>query len=206
MEIVVLAKDGIYDLLQTTDQDIILKFTDTTDSFFDYKSGDAYFDLRVNANEDYSSITKPVFINCMEATLVENNHHKNIIRINAWPGFIETDLWEIAGEVSPEAVEVLQRLHKKYITVPDVPGFVSARIIAMIINEAYYAKDEAVSTEADIDIALKLGTNYPYGPFEWCKKIGEQQVYALLQKLSLTDERFLPSAGLKAANKNIEWL
>jgi 3-hydroxybutyryl-CoA dehydrogenase len=87
--------------------------------------------------------------------------------------------------------------------VPDEAGFVSARIIAMIINEAYHAKDEAVSTEADIDIAMKLGTNYPYGPFEWANEIGVQHVYALLQKLSLNDERFLPSAGLAAANKNI---
>ena len=139
----------------------------------------------------------------MATTLVENHHNKNVLRINAWPGFIETDMWEIAGEVSPEVDLLLQQLNKKHIAVPDNSGFVSARIIAMIINEAYYAKDEAVSTEADLDIAMKLGTNYPYGPFEWCNKIGVHQVYVLLQKLSLTDERFLPSAGLAAANKNI---
>ncbi len=203
MEIVVLAEDRIYDFLQTTGKDVIWTFTDTTDSFFANKNGDAYFDLRENASEDYNSITKPVFINSMVATLAENKHNKNILRINGWPGFIENDLWEIAGQVSAEAEKVLQQLHKKYITVPDDSGFVSARIIAMIINEAYYAKDEAVSTESDIDIAMKLGTNYPYGPFEWCNKIGVQQVYALLQKLSLTDERFLPSAGLGAANRKI---
>ena len=47
--------------------------------------------------------------------------------------------------------------------VPDEPGFIAARIIAMIINEAYYAKGEQVSSKADIDIAMKLGTTIPWG-------------------------------------------
>ncbi len=203
MEIVVLAEVGVFDFLQTIGEAIKWTFTHTTASFFACKNADAYFDLRENACEDYSSITKPLFINSMAAKLAENNYNKNVIRINAWPGFIETDLWEIAGHISPIAAEVLQQLNKKYIVVPDEEGFVSATIIAMIINEAFYAKDEGVSTESDIDIAMKLGTNYPYGPFEWGNKIGIHKVYALLQKRSLTDERFLPSAGLAAANKNI---
>ncbi len=203
MEIVVLANEGDYVFLQTLGKNIKWEFTHTPEAFFLHKNADAYFDMRDNAKEDYSSITKPVFINSVIITNSENHHNKNVIRINAWAGFIEKDLWEIAGEVSIEAAEVLQQLNKKYITVPDEAGFVSARIIAMIINEAYHAKDEGVSTEADIDIAMKLGTNYPYGPFEWANKIGVQHIYALLQKLSLNDERFLPSAGLAATNKNI---
>ena len=109
-------------------------------------------------------------------------------------------MWELAGAVSAEAEYILQQLNKRYIFVPDEPGFISARIIAMIINEAYYALDEKVSSKTDIDIAMKLGTNYPYGPFEWSNIIGVQQVYKLLAKLSLTDERFFPSAGIAAAN------
>ena len=203
MEIVVLADDVEHDSLKPMGENITWTFTNTTDAFFADKNADAYFDLRANAHADYSSITKPVFINSMAATLAENHHGSNIIRINAWPGFIEKDLWELAGVFSAEATDVLEKLHKKYIVVPDEPGFVSARIIAMIINEAYFALDEEVSTKKDIDIAMKLGTNYPYGPFEWCEKIGVQQVYELLAKLSLTDERFRPSAGITAANEII---
>ena len=203
MEIVVLADDGGYDFLQTLGEDITWIFTDRTNTFFENKDAAAYFDLRTNASADYSSIEKPVFINSMVPTLAENNYSHNIIRINAWPGFIEKDLWEVAGVLSAEATDVLEKLYKKYIVVPDESGFVSARIIAMIINEAYFALNEEVSTKSDIDIAMKLGTNYPYGPFEWCDKIGVQQVYQLLAKLSLTDERFLPSAGIAAANTNI---
>ena len=203
MEIVVLAEEGACDFLKTMGENITWTFTNTREAFFTNNDADAYFDLRNNAHADYSSIAKPVFINSMAATLAENNHSKNIIRINAWPGFIEKDLWEMAGTVSAEAEYILQQLNKRYIVVPDEPGFISARIIAMIINEAYYALDEKVSSELDIDIAMKLGTNYPYGPFEWCNIIGKQQVYQLLAKLSLTDERFTPSAGIAAANKTI---
>ena len=202
MEIVVLAEEGVFDFLQTIGETIKWTFTHSTASFFAHKNADAYFDLRENTNEDYKGITKPIFINCMAATLAENNHNKNVLRINAWAGFIEKDLWEIAGEVSVETAEVLKKLNKKYIIVPDEPGFISARVIAMIINEAFYAKDEGVSTENAIDTAMKLGTNYPYGPFEWCNKIGIHQVYTLLQKLSLNDKKFLPSEGLKVANNN----
>ena len=203
MEIVVLTVEGDFDFLHSMEELVTWKFTHTTDAFFASKNADAYFDLRENASEDYSSITNPVFINSMATTLAKTHHNKNIIRINAWSNFIEKELWELAGVISPKAAKVLQGLNKKYIVVPDEPGFVSARIIAMIINEAYYALDEQVSTKADIDIAMKLGTNYPYGPFEWCNKIGVKQVYELLEKLSATDERFLPSRGLAAANKNI---
>ncbi len=44
--------------------------------------------------------------------------------------------------------------------------------MAMIINEAWHALAEEVSTKNEIDTAMKLGTNYPYGPFEWAEKIG----------------------------------
>ena len=42
----------------------------------------------------------------------------------------------------------------------------------MIINEAFLALQEGVSTKEEINTAMKLGTNYPLGPFEWVEKIG----------------------------------
>ena len=53
----------------------------------------------------------------------------------------------------------------------------------MIINEAFIALREGVSTKEEINTAMKLGTNYPYGPFEWAGKIGIERVNALLDKL-----------------------
>ena len=63
----------------------------------------------------------------------------------------------------------------------------------MIINEAYFALEDNVSSKAEIDTAMKLGTNYPYGPFEWASVIGTENILTLLQKLYLTDSRYKPS-------------
>ncbi len=53
----------------------------------------------------------------------------------------------------------------------------------MIINEAAFALIEANSSGEDIDEAMKKGTNYPLGPFEWAEKIGLDDVYAVLTGL-----------------------
>ena len=79
---------------------------------------------------------------------------------------------------------------------PDEVGFVSARTIAMVINEAFFAIEDNVSSEQEIDIAMKLGTNYPFGPFEWASKIGLKNIYDLLSMLSKTDERYTVSVKL----------
>ena len=53
--------------------------------------------------------------------------------------------------------------------VADAPGLVVARTIAMLINEAADAVLQGVCDEAGADAAMKLGVNYPAGPFEWLK-------------------------------------
>lgn len=167
-------------------------------SLINSTGANAYFDLRDERNAtDLAGITAPVFINSVIHNLSEIKRPSNIIRVNAWPGFTEKETWEISGEVSAASDAVLKTLQKKYICVNDVPGFVSARIIAMIINEAFFARGEQVSSEPDIDTAMKLGTNYPYGPFEWGRKIGLQNIYALLKKLSAEDEKYLPAPELE---------
>jgi 3-hydroxybutyryl-CoA dehydrogenase len=69
----------------------------------------------------------------------------------------------------------------------------------MIINEAYYTVQEGTATRADIDLAMKLGTNYPYGPFEWCERIGLEHVYHLLEAVydDTKDERYKIAPLLK---------
>ena len=161
---------------------------------------DAYFNLMDNAaEENYTTFTKPTFINSVIKTLAEIKINENTIRVNIWPGFIEKPIWEIAGNVNAEIAFVLKAIGKKYITAGDIAGFVSARVIAMIINEAYFAKEDNVSTEAEIDTAMKLGTNYPYGPFEWASIIGMKNVYNLLQSMALEDKKYTPSKLLKIA-------
>jgi 3-hydroxybutyryl-CoA dehydrogenase len=70
--------------------------------------------------------------------------------------------------------------------------YIFARVLGGIINEAMWAVTQEVATQKDIDTAMKLGTNYPYGPLEWAKKIGLEKVQHLLTALNETvaDNRF----------------
>ncbi|MBC7949898.1 MAG: hypothetical protein H7Y42_18585 [Chitinophagaceae bacterium] len=127
---------------------------------------------------------------------------ENFIRINAWPGFLKRALVEAAGEnirAKETAEKIFALFGKKMEWVPDIPGLISARVIVSIINEAWFANEEEVSTRNEIDIAMKLGTNYPYGPFDWCDKIGLVNVHRLLSMLASRQERYKPAASLEKA-------
>ena len=53
-----------------------------------------------------------------------------------------------------------------------------------------------MSTKEEIDIAMKLGTNYPYGPFEWGEKIGLKKIHEMLAALIKENKLYEVSALL----------
>ena len=77
-------------------------------------------------------------------------------------------------------------------------GFTYPRIVAMIINEAWLAREDDLADEENIDLAMKNGVNYPWGPFEWGEKIGSDKVRMLLEELLRADgnERYRPCSRL----------
>ncbi len=146
--------------------------------------------------QNYNAIQIPVFINSVNETLAGKAFPDNVVRMNGWPGFIEKSLWELSGTISSAHESLLKALGKQWIVVPDIIGFISCRVIAMIINEAFFTVESGVSTEEDINIAMRLGTNYPFGPFEWADLIGRNQLYQLLLRLAESDSRYKPCASL----------
>ncbi len=153
----------------------------------------AFFNLSPDAClGDYSTISCPVFINSVSFPLKNFTHSGNVIRMNGWNGFVKRNLWELAGTITQGHVEILNELNIKHMLQPDEPGFVSARVIAMIINEGFFAKEQGVSTEEEIDIAMKLGTGYPKGPFEWLQEIGAFPVLELLKVLAKQNVIYTP--------------
>jgi 3-hydroxybutyryl-CoA dehydrogenase len=159
---------------------------------------DACLLLIDNIDVDFTITTKPIIVNSVCFTLKEMNATANVARINGWNSFLRRSTWELSGLNNEMLQKVFTALGKRIIMVPDEPGFVTARIIAMVVNEAYFALEDKVSTREEIDIAMKLGTNYPYGPFEWAALIGVKNIFTLLQKLSTNDKRYLPATLLKA--------
>ncbi len=62
-----------------------------------------------------------------------------------------------------KAESIFTEFGKTIAWTPDVMGFISARVVAMVINEAYFSLLEDVSSREAMDTAMKLGTNYPMG-------------------------------------------
>jgi 3-hydroxybutyryl-CoA dehydrogenase len=204
MKIVVAATDEQWiELTKTRPETEWTRVNDCKD-FVTQQDADAFFNLKDNSIlPEFALLNKPVFINEVIQTLAELNAATNILRINGWAGFLQRPAWEIAGSVNKNCSSIFQYLGIKTIVLADEPGFIAARIIAMVINEAYFAVAEAVSSKTEIDTAMKLGTNYPYGPFEWANLIGRKSVLELLQKLSSTDKRYQPAELLvKEVNEN----
>ncbi|MFZ5567593.1 MAG: 3-hydroxyacyl-CoA dehydrogenase [Pseudomonadota bacterium] len=81
----------------------------------------------------------------------------------------------------------------------DTPGLAVARTVSMIVNEAADAVLQGVCTPEAADAAMKLGVNYPAGPFEWLKVLGIRLVLAVLGKLNedYRGERYRSSPWLR---------
>jgi 3-hydroxybutyryl-CoA dehydrogenase len=181
------------------------------DSIFELtaiKDAEAYFDLDFFYEEERIKALKKllpasVFINSVVDALKKIN--QPFIRINAWPGFLQRPICEVSvldEEQKKSPQSIFDQLNWQFRFVPDVPGMVTPRILAMIVNEAYYTLQDEVSTKEEIDIAMQLGTNYPYGPFEWGRRIGLKKIYDLLIELSKAETVYKVSEMLEEEAKN----
>jgi 3-hydroxybutyryl-CoA dehydrogenase len=80
------------------------------------------------------------------------------------------------------------------------PATIAERITLAIVNEAYRALGDGVATEDDIDQAMRLGANHPFGPFEWTRRTGLHEVVVMLDALSDEDaDTFRPTLPLLRA-------
>jgi 3-hydroxybutyryl-CoA dehydrogenase len=170
--------------------------------FLHYATADAFVDLLYENTAERNAVLqqllpKPVIINSVMDTLAETND--SFVRMNAWPTFLSSSVTEAAclnDEMKAAGEAVFATLGKKPEWLPDSAGFVTPRVVGMIINEAYLALAEGVSTKEEINTAMKLGTAYPFGPFDWGQRIGLKNVALLLQKLSGSQPRYTPAEQL----------
>jgi 3-hydroxybutyryl-CoA dehydrogenase len=164
--------------------------------FSEYENAEAFIDLLFEASHIAflkNLLPRFIIINSVEETLAKIN--TSFIRFNGWAGFLKSSIIEAScysEQNRKKAEAVFDRFQKKLQWLPDEVGFITPRIISMIINEAFIALKEGVSTKEEIDTAMKLGTNYPYGPFEWAEKIGVEKIETLLKELSQQQKRYTP--------------
>lgn len=79
---------------------------------------------------------------------------------------------ETADETAEVAKKVSEQMGKETVVVNEFPGFVTSRISTLVGNEAFYMLQEGIGTPEEIDKAIKLGLNFPMGPFELVDLVG----------------------------------
>lgn len=104
------------------------------------------------------------------------------IGANLLPVFCERS-WIEATALSDEAWATFQRWHPQSLRVPDTVGLVSARILTLLINEALLLQGEAALSMESIDIAVRLGLNYPRTISEWGTAIGWHHIRDIMLAL-----------------------
>jgi 3-hydroxybutyryl-CoA dehydrogenase len=98
-----------------------------------------------------------------------------------------------------QAEELFKSLGKETVRVKDTAGLTFPRILSLIINEAARSLEEGVASAEEIDVAMRLGVNYPQGPLRWADQIGLDDVLAVLEGLEREtgDDRYRPAPLLK---------
>ena len=107
-------------------------------------------------------------------------------------------------ETAPEVTETIRNLAatmgKTAVECRDVPGFVSNRVLMVMLNEALWELYEGVASAEGIDAIMKLGMNHPMGPLALADLIGLDTVLAILNVLldGYNDPKYRPSPLLKS--------
>ncbi len=96
------------------------------------------------------------------------------------------------------AKEALEAAGADVVVVPDMPGGIAFRVVARLFDEAVRAFAEGLAPPDELDLAMRLGVNYPAGPLEWGQELGLRDVDAALRSLmqETSDPRFAPHPWL----------
>ena len=97
------------------------------------------------------------------------------------------------------SLDFVKSLGKETVVVKDSPGFVTNRIITLVMNEAAKLLEENLASIQDIDKIEKLSHNWPMGPFELADMVGIDVLVDLLEGVYQQTgwERYKPAPILK---------
>lgn len=108
---------------------------------------------------------------------------------------VDTD--EVSDEALALAQEFFESIGKGVVLVESHPGLFLGRVVGSIVNEAMIAVHDEVATPDDVDVAMRLGTNYPIGPIAWGREIGGARVARILSRVAEEEgTQFAPHRSL----------
>lgn len=105
---------------------------------------------------------------------------------------------ETHSDALQEATDFFGRLGRQTEVVSDSVGLVGPRVLACLVNEAFSALESQICSETDLELAMRLGTNYPKGLIEWGKSLGYGDIVRVLEALSAVyGDAYLPNPLLR---------
>lgn len=180
---------------------------------YELGSYDVVFDLALDDNPEnldlYVENEDQIVIGCAVkkrlCELIFNSGYgfgTKFFGMNALPTFINRPRMELSLYNEDDRELLLSTMAEIGIAaeiVQDRVGMVTPRIVCMIINEACFVLQEGTAGIPDVDQAMKLGTNYPHGPFEWADSIGIHNVYGVVHgmRVDTGEEKYKVAPLLK---------
>ena len=104
-----------------------------------------------------------------------------------------------AYDTSADTIEtgkaIAKGFGKEFVTVTDVPMFITNRVMCPMMNEAAILAGENVCSYEDIDKACELGYNLPMGPLKLADAIGIDIMISVMESLyqETADSKYRPA-------------
>ena len=97
------------------------------------------------------------------------------------------------------SLDFAKSIGKEAVVVKDSPGFVTNRIIPLVVNEGAKLLEEGLASIEDMDKIIRLSFNWPMGPFELSDLVGIDTLVDLLEGIHQQTgwERYKPAPLLK---------
>ncbi|MBJ3813630.1 3-hydroxyacyl-CoA dehydrogenase PaaC [Shimwellia pseudoproteus] len=139
------------------------------------------------------------------AQQLARRYNRPVVVLDLADDYVNTPLVVMAAaatnrpDQTAKAIHFFQQQDKQVLLVADYPGLLAWRTVAMLVNEALDAVQKGVASADDIDVAMRLGVNYPHGPLAWGESLGWQRVLTVLENLQkhYGEERYRPSSLLR---------
>ncbi len=152
--------------------------------------------LRKAIFEKIESVVSPMTIIATNSTTIvitelsaDMEHPERCVSMHIFTNISNVSVFEVvkgfhcSKETSRRLRIFSKLLGKKMIIVEESPGLISVRLLGTLINEACKMYLEGVGTMEEIDEMMRMGLNFPLGPFALADKIGLDKVLRWLDNM-----------------------
>ena len=161
--------------------------------------------IKETAKDDGSSpiLAAPLGEDCSAFAARTGIDHKRLVAVDLYCSTIERVTLMNAPGVEQDCVEgvaaAVSAANRKVTVIKDSPGFIAQRMLAQVANLGCEMAQIGIAGPEEIDLAMRLGLNYPLGPLQRAEELGLANLLALLNTLQAVtgDDRYRPSPWLR---------